>query len=99
MEKGSNSMHNVAAEYKEKIANAKLNAIYRHMSRGGGSDAVVEIQDYDIKYFTKKIKILKEQRKNRNGVIKTYVYGIDKNTGKRINKSRIVRKSDKDEFQ
>jgi hypothetical protein len=102
-ETGTNSMSNVARDYKEKIYNAKLNAIYKYMNRGGGSDAVVEVKDFDITYFTNQIKIIKEvhQYKDKNGDIqrKRYAYGVDKTTNKRVNRARIIRKGTIDKFQ
>jgi hypothetical protein len=96
-EVGTNSMLNASRDYKEKIQNAKLNAIYKHMNRGGGSDATVQVIDYDIVYFTKQVRIVKEIKsyKNKQGKIQkqTYAYAVDKNTGKRVNRARIVKKS------
>lgn len=91
---GNNSMNNVARDYKDKIFNAKLNAIYKHMKRGGGSDAVVEVTDFDIVYFTKQVKIIKE----KEGKNKTYVYAVDKFTGKRVQRARILKKGKIDDF-
>jgi hypothetical protein len=90
---GTNSMHNVARDYKDKIQNAKLNAVYKHMNRGGGSDAVVEVIDFDISYFKDKVTIHREQINK-----KKYVYATDKVTGKRVNKARIVRRGKINDF-
>ena len=101
-ETGTNSMHNVAKEYQEKIRNAKLNAIYKHMNRGGGSDATVEVIDFDIVYFTDKVKLHKEEEiyEYKDGYRKrTIVYATDKETGKRVNAARIVKKAKKDTFE
>lgn len=96
---GTNSMPNVVRDYQSKIANAKLNAIYKHVNRGGGSDAVVEVIDFDIKYFTDKVKIHKETKYNNKRQKRTYVYATDKNTGRRVERARIVRKGELDNFK
>lgn len=101
-EVGTNSMTNVSRDYKEKIFNAKINAIYKHMARGGGSDAVVEVLDFDIVYFSKQVKIEKEIRtyKDKNGVTqkKRYAYATDKFSGRRVNRARIIRNGELEDF-
>jgi hypothetical protein len=96
-------MSNVARDYKEKIGNAKLNAIYKHMNRGGGSDAIVEASDFDITYFTTQVKIVKEDRsfKDKNGVMqkRRYAYALDRDRGKQVFRPRIIRKGDVEEFK
>lgn len=102
-EVGTNSCINVSRDYKDKIMNAKLNAIYKHMNRGGGSDAVVTVIDFDITYFTRQVRIEKETKtfKNKQGKTqkRTYAYGVDKTTGKRVHRARIVKKAEMDDFE
>jgi hypothetical protein len=100
---GTNSCTNVARDYKDKIHNAKLNAIYKHMNRGGGSDAVVTVIDFDIVYFTRQVKIEKQTKsyKTKDGKVKkqTYAYAVDKNTNKRVHRARIVKKGEIGDFE
>jgi hypothetical protein len=106
---GGASMYNVARDYIEKVENAKLNAIYLHMQKGGSSDAIAKVIDFDITYFTKKTKgskqyapnlvIVKKKQYTRNGVAKNYSFAINPITGKRIYRARIVTKGDLNTFQ
>lgn len=95
---GTNSMTNVSRDYKNKVLNAKLNSIYKHMNKGGGSDAVVEVIDFDIKYFKNIVKIEKKQRTVR-GKKYTYVYSRNKKTGKLTNRPRKLRRGDINGFE
>jgi hypothetical protein len=98
---GTNSMRNASAEYKDKIANAKLSAIYKHMSRGGGSDASVIVEDWDIAYFNDKIKLQRktEDYEYKTGTRKrTFVWGVDKQTGKSVYRKRLLKKAQDKDF-
>lgn len=104
VEIGTNSMMNVAREYKDKVANAKLSSIYKHMAKGGSSNAQVEVIDYDIKYLDKKFGVRRRKEyesvpiRNEKGrvigeEIKTYAVAYDKTNGKRLGK-RILRRGE-----
>lgn len=98
-EVGTNSCTNVARDYQTKIKNAKLNAIYKHMNKGGGSDAVVEVTDFDIEYFIKVVKIVKYEKVDKKGNKKRYAYAVSKTTGKRVNPARIIKNGDIEHFK
>jgi len=91
---GTNSMMNVAQEYKSKVENAKINAIYKHYKKGGTSDAKVQVVDYDIFYQDKFYGVTRriETEKRGNKTIK-YATAYEKSTGKRLGK-RLLRKGD-----
>lgn len=100
-EKGTNGMKNAARDYKEKIRGAKLLALYKHMSQGGGSEATITGVDYDIDYFTDKVTLHKktEEYQYKDGTRKrTFVWGTDKATGKTVYHKRLVRKADVDDI-
>lgn len=69
---GTNSMEFASRQYRDTkiVKNAKLNAIYKHMKRGGGSDATVKVEDFDIEYFD-------------NFVTRKKVFRFDKRTNKK----------------
>ena len=72
-----------AVEDKRFIENARLNAIYKHMAKGGNSSAITSVVDYEIFYFTDLARV--EKRKYKNG---TYDVVVDARNGKVLGKTK-----------
>jgi len=82
-EDGTNSMNNISAQYRNPkiLKNARLNALYKHMSKGGNSSGTVEVLDFHFNYYTDTVEIKRVLR-------------YDKRTKKREYWSESRRKSD-----
>lgn len=76
---GTCSMFNLARDYRDKWNNAKYNAWYKHKHKGGSSGAMIQVIDYDFRYFIDVVDIKRIRRKDGH----YYSVSIDKRTGKR----------------
>jgi hypothetical protein len=84
-ETGFNSTLNVkrAVEDKSFIENCRLNAVYKHMAKGGNSSAITTLISYRIKYFRDLVSI--EKRDTPKG---QYHYVVEKKTGKVLSRQK-----------